>query len=213
MAKEGADVKCEPFVIGALQNNCYLVADEVSGRAAVIDPGLECEPVLEAIRAARLTLECVVLTHAHFDHVSGSDLFPGIPIVMHPDDVPLLQKVPETARFFGYTVAAPPAPSRLVREGDRIRVGGVSLEVLETPGHTPGGISLLADEVVFVGDTLFAGSIGRTDLSGGSYETLLRSISTKLLELPDTTVVYPGHGPSTTIGEERRDNPFLRSGA
>lgn len=206
-------MKLESFVVGALQNNCYLVADEVSGRAAVIDPGLESEPVLEAVRAAGLTLEYVILTHAHFDHVSGCELFAGVPIVMHPDDLPLLQKVPETARFFGYTVAPPPMPARLVREGETIEVGNVRLRVLDTPGHTPGGISLAAAEAVFVGDTLFAGSIGRTDLAGGSYETLLRSIRGKLLGLPDATAVYPGHGPATTIGEERRDNPFLRQEA
>ncbi len=206
-------MKIESFVVGALQNNCYLVGDEVSGRGVVIDPGLESESVQEAVRAAGLTLEYIILTHAHFDHVSGCELFAGIPILMHPDDLPLLQKVPETARFFGYTVAPPPMPARLVREGDTIEVGKASLRVLETPGHTPGGISLAADEAVFVGDTLFAGSIGRTDLAGGSYETLLQSIQTKLLGLPDSTVVYPGHGPATTIGEERRDNPFLRRGA
>jgi glyoxylase-like metal-dependent hydrolase (beta-lactamase superfamily II) len=203
-------VKIETFVVGVLQNNCYLIADEVSGRTAAIDPGLESEPLREAVGAAGLDLACLILTHAHFDHVAGCGLFPGVPIVMHPDDLPLLQRAPETARLFGYTIEAPPAPTRLVREGDSIALGGVRLQVLETPGHTPGGISLVAGDAVFVGDTLFAGSIGRTDLAGGSYETLLRSIRAKLLPLPDATVVYPGHGPATTIGQERRDNPFLR---
>jgi glyoxylase-like metal-dependent hydrolase (beta-lactamase superfamily II) len=206
-------VKIETFVVGALQNNCYLIADKVSGRAAIVDPGLESEPVLEAVRAAGLELDSIILTHAHFDHVAGCGLFPGVPIIMHPDDLSLVERAPETARLFGYAVEPPPPPSRLVREGDRIAVGGVQIQVLETPGHTPGGISLLAGEGVFVGDTLFAGSIGRTDLAGGSYETLLRSIRAKLLPLPDSTAVYPGHGPATTIGEERRDNPFLRRGA
>jgi glyoxylase-like metal-dependent hydrolase (beta-lactamase superfamily II) len=120
--------------------------------------------------------------------------------------------VPDTARFFGFKAPIPPQPDRLVREGDVIPVGSLSLRVLETPGHTPGGISLYLDSAVFVGDTLFAGSVGRTDLTGGSLEVLLRSIGTKLLTLPDRTVVYPGHGPATSVGVERRDNPFLRAG-
>jgi len=209
-------VSIQTFVVGPLQNNCYLLTDESSGRAAVIDPGLQCEPVLEAVRAGGLHLECVILTHAHFDHVCGIGLFTAAgasEVLLHPDDLPLLGTAPETARFFGYAIPAPPNPSRLVREGDRIRVGGATLAVLETPGHTPGGISLLIGESVFVGDTLFAGSVGRTDLAGGSSATLIRSIRTKLLGLPDGTVVYPGHGPATTIGAERRDNPFLQEGS
>jgi len=208
-------VTIQTFVVGPLQNNCYLLADEASGRAAVIDPGLQCEPVLEAVRAGGLRLECVILTHAHFDHVCGIGLFSAagaVEVLLHPDDLPLLGTAPETARFFGYAIPAPPNPSRLVREGDRIRVGGATLTVLETPGHTPGGISLLVGESVFVGDTLFAGSVGRTDLKGGSSATLIRSIRTKLLGLPDGTAVYPGHGPATSIGAERRDNPFLQEG-
>jgi glyoxylase-like metal-dependent hydrolase (beta-lactamase superfamily II) len=199
-------------MIGPLQNNCYLVVDETSRRAAVIDPGLESEPVLEKVRGADLTVDWVILTHAHFDHVCGSGLFTrsGVPSLLHPADLSLLAKAPETARFFGFSVAAPPTPSRLVREGETVTVGGLSLAVLETPGHTPGGISLLGEGAVFVGDTLFAGSVGRTDLAGGSHETLLDSIREKLMTLPDATVVYPGHGPATTIRAERRDNPFLQ---
>lgn len=206
-------MEVQTFVIGPLQNNCYLVVDEASGRAAVIDPGLESEPVLEAVRGGNLALDWVILTHAHFDHVCGCGLFTrsGVPSLLHPADLPLLAEAPKTARFFGFSVAAPPTPSRLVREGETIAVGGLSLAVLETPGHTPGGISLLGDGAVFVGDTLFAGSVGRTDLAGGSHETLLGSIRDKLMPLPDATVVYPGHGPATSIGAERRDNPFLQT--
>lgn len=204
------------FVIGPLQSNCYLVVDETSDRAAVIDPGMESGEVLETVRRRRLRLESVIITHGHFDHVFSGALFKaetGAGIVMHPDDLPLLAEVPETARFFGVKAALPPQPDRLVREGDTIAVGGLALRVLETPGHTPGSISLCLDDAVFVGDALFAGSVGRTDLRGGSLDALLRSIHGKLLTLPDRTVVYAGHGPATSIGVERRDNPFLQGGS
>jgi glyoxylase-like metal-dependent hydrolase (beta-lactamase superfamily II) len=202
------------FVVGPLQSNSYLVVDEGSRRAAVIDPGMESETVLDAVRRDALQLDTVIITHGHFDHVFSSALFKaetGAQVVMHPDDLPLLEEVPETARFFGFKAPVQPKPDKLVREGDVISVGSLALRVLETPGHTPGGISLHLDNAVFVGDTLFAGSVGRTDLTGGSLEVLLHSIGSKLLTLPDRTVVYPGHGPATSIGAERRDNPFLQS--
>ena len=132
-------------MIGPLQSNCYLLADEASGQAAVIDPGMESGEVLEAVRRQRLRLGSVIVTHGHFDHVFSSALFKaetGAGIVMHPDDLPLLAEVPETARFFGVKARLPPQPDRLVREGDTIAVGGLSVRVLETPGHTPGSISL-----------------------------------------------------------------------
>jgi glyoxylase-like metal-dependent hydrolase (beta-lactamase superfamily II) len=206
-------VTIQTHVIGPLQNNTYVVVDDRSQRAAVIDPGMESEPVLEAIRSGGLTLEAVILTHGHFDHVFGTQLFraaTAASVVMHAADLPLLDDVAETARYFGFSPPTVPRPDRLVRDGEEIRVGGLALRVLETPGHTPGGISLLLDDAVFVGDALFAGSVGRTDLAGGSLEVLLRSILDRLLALPDHTGVYPGHGPATTIGVERRDNPFLQ---
>lgn len=204
----------QTFVVGPLQSNSYLVVDERSRQAAVIDPGMESESVLEAVRREGLRVESVIITHGHFDHVFSSAAFKaetGAQVIMHPDDVPLLLEMPETARFFGFKAPPPPQPDRLVREGDVIKVGELALRVLETPGHTPGGISLCLDNAVFVGDTLFAGSVGRTDLRGGSLDALLRSIRTRLLTLPDWTVVYPGHGPATSIGAERRDNPFLQA--
>ncbi len=204
----------QTFVVGPLQSNSYLVVDERSRQAAVIDPGMESESVLEAVHDEGLRVESVIITHGHFDHVFSSAAFKaetGAQVIMHPDDVPLLLEMPETARLFGFKAPAPPQPDRLVREGDVIKVGELALSVLETPGHTPGGISLCLDNAVFVGDTLFAGSVGRTDLRGGSLDALLRSIRTKLLTLPDWTVVYPGHGAATSIGAERRDNPFLQA--
>ena len=204
----------QTFVVGPLQSNSYLVVDERSRQAAVIDPGMESESVLEAVRHEGLRVESVIITHGHFDHVFSSAAFKaetGAQVIMHPDDVPLLLEMPETARLFGFKAPPPPQPDRLVREGDVIKVGELALRVLETPGHTPGGISLCLDNAVFVGDTLFAGSVGRTDLRGGSLDALLRSIRTRLLTLPDWTVVYPGHGAATSIGAERRDNPFLQA--
>lgn len=212
---EWEPVRVKTFVVGPLQSNSYLVVDERARRAALIDPGMESERMLEVLRAEQLSLDFLVLTHGHFDHLYANEFFKaatGAQLVMHPEDVPLLAEVPESARLFGFTAPVPPQPDRLVREGDVIPVGDLSLAVLETPGHTPGGISLRAEGAVFVGDTLFAGSVGRTDLAGGSLEVLLRSIRTKLLTLPDQTVVYSGHGPVTTIGVERGANPFLRGG-
>ena len=204
------------FVVGPLQSNSYLVVDEETQRAAVIDPGMESEPVLDAVRRQGLQVDAVILTHGHFDHVFSSQLFKsatGAQVLMHAADLPLLRDMPETARLFGFKAEVPPEPDRLVRDGDRIQIGGLTFTVLETPGHTPGSISLMLDDVVFVGDALFAGSVGRTDLQGGSLDTLLRSIHGKLLTLPDRTVVYSGHGPATSIGVERRSNPFLRAEA
>jgi glyoxylase-like metal-dependent hydrolase (beta-lactamase superfamily II) len=208
-------VAIQTFVVGPLQSNSYLVVDERSRLAAVIDPGMESESVLEAVRHEGLRVESVIITHGHFDHIFSSAALKaetGAQVIMHPDDVPLLLEMPETARLFGFKAPPPPPqPDRLVREGDVIKVGELALRVLETPGHTPGGISLCLDNAVFVGDTLFAGSVGRTDLRGGSLDALLRSIRTRLLTLPDWTVVYPGHGAATSIGAERRDNPFLQA--
>ncbi len=208
-------VEIATFVVGPLQSNSYLAIDEPSRRAVVIDPGMESEAVLDTVRRRQLSVESIIITHGHFDHVFSGALFKtqtGAEVVMHPNDLPLLAEVPQTARFFGINAPRPPDPDRLVREGDTVAVGGLSLRVLETPGHTPGSISLCLDDAVFVGDTLFAGSVGRTDLAGGSLEVLLNSIRTKLLTLPDRTMVYAGHGPATSIGAERRDNPFLQAG-
>jgi hydroxyacylglutathione hydrolase len=215
LASEETAVEITTFVVGPLQSNSYLVADPASRLAAVIDPGMESDIVLDAVRRQGLRVETVIITHGHFDHVFSSARFKaetGAEVVMHPDDLALLAEVPETARFFGIKAPVPPDPDRLVREGDAVAVGGLTLQVLETPGHTPGSISLRLDDAVFVGDTLFAGSVGRTDLTGGSLDVLLKSIRGKLLSLPDRTVVYAGHGPATSIGVERRDNPFLQNG-
>lgn len=201
------------FTIGPLETNAYLVVDEGTRQALLIDPGLESEGIYDFILQERLELSAIVNTHGHFDHVCGSAFFKaktGKPVLLHRDDVAMMSQAAEQALSYGFQVPTPPAPDRLLAEGDEVVVGGSRFQVLHTPGHTPGGICLYYEEgVVFVGDTLFAGSIGRTDTPGGSAEVLLSSIRNKLLSLPDETAVYPGHGPPTTIGEERVHNPFL----
>jgi len=211
-------MKIHSFTIGPLETNAYLVVDEGSRQALLIDPGLGSEGIADVIRDERLELAAIINTHGHFDHVCGNAFFKaktGAPVLIHGDDAVMMRQAAEQALAFGFQVTTPPPPDRLLSEGDEVVVGENRLRVLHTPGHTPGGICLYGHGVVFVGDALFAGSIGRTDLPGGSTEVLLASIRRKLLALPDETVVYPGHGPATTIGEERHHNPFLtgRGGA
>jgi glyoxylase-like metal-dependent hydrolase (beta-lactamase superfamily II) len=205
-------VKVHAFTLGPLQSNSYLLADEVTREGLLFDPGMESEPVAEALARERLTLTAIINTHGHFDHVFGNAYFKaktGAPLLMHRADLDLVKRLEEQSLYFGFRATPSPLPDRFLEEGDEVRVGGIRLRVLHTPGHSPGGICLVTDGTAFVGDTLSAGSIGRTDLPGGSAETLLTSIREKLLTLPDDTVIYPGHGPATTIGHERRHNPFL----
>ena len=205
-------MKVHAFLVGPLQTNSYLLADEATREAALLDPGMESEPVAEVLARERLTLTSIINTHGHFDHVFGNAYFKaktGAPLLMHRADLELVKSLEEQSLYFGFRATPSPLPDRFLEEGDQVRVGGIQLAVLHTPGHSPGGICLVTGRTAFVGDTLFAGSIGRTDLPGGSAETLLTSIREKLLTLPDETVVYPGHGPATTIGHERRHNPFL----
>jgi len=205
-------VKVHAFTLGPIQSNAYLLADEATRETALFDPGMESEPVAEVLVRERLTLTAILNTHGHFDHVFGNAYFKaktGAPLLMHRADLDLVKRLEEQSMYFGFRATPSPPPDRFLEEGDLVQVGGIRLRVLHTPGHSPGGICLVTEGTAFVGDTLFAGSIGRTDLPGGSAETLLASIREKLMTLPDDTVVYPGHGPATTIGHERRHNPFL----
>jgi glyoxylase-like metal-dependent hydrolase (beta-lactamase superfamily II) len=199
------------LTVGPLMSNCFIVGCQKTKIAAVIDPGDETERILLALSRSSLTLKNIINTHGHFDHVSGNKKLKdatGAEILIHPLDAPMLRHISASAAYFGLSSDDSPAPDRTVNEGDTIAFGEVILEVIHTPGHTPGGISLSTDSVVFVGDTLFAGSIGRTDLPGGDYDTLISSIRKKLFQLPDTVRVLCGHGPETTIGIEKRTNPF-----
>ena len=207
----------EILPVGWLQCNCSIVGDAKTREAVVIDPGDDAEQVLAVLRRHNLTTKYIVVTHAHIDHVGGLERLKeatGAPILMHPDDHWLYQNVAMQAAMIGLPAPRVPDVDQQLKAGDELRWGKeLRAHVLHTPGHTPGSLSLYLpepDKRLFAGDTLFAGSIGRTDLWGGSYEAILRSIHTHLLALDDATRVYPGHGPATTIGAERERNPFLQ---
>jgi len=206
----------ESIPVGMLRCNCYILGDPETGEAVVIDPGDDIERVQEVLRQHQLRPKYIVATHAHIDHVGGIEKLArssGAAVMMHPEDVPLYQNLALQAAWLGMRPPKTMEIDQLLREGDRLRWGALELEVLHTPGHSPGSLSLLAPGEgprLFSGDTLFQRSIGRTDLWGGSCREILRSIGAKLLTLPDPTPVFPGHGPATTIGEERSLNPFLK---
>ena len=205
------------FTFGMYLTNCYVVGCEETKEAIVIDPGFdrdrEAEEVLKFIEQNGLRVKYIINTHGHADHTAGNGIIKkvtGALILIHENDAIMLTTVAKTlSRIFGLRVTSPPA-DRTLHDGDVIQVGRIKLVVLHTPGHSKGGISLLGDKVVFTGDTLFAGSIGRTDFPGASFEEIMRSIKTKLVTLPDRFKAYPGHGPPTTIGDEKKHNPFLQ---
>ncbi len=197
---------------GQFLENCYLLADAERREAVLIDPGEDAGLFLSALRRSGCTLTGIWLTHAHVDHIMGVAAVKratGAAVHLHPLDRPLYDALPDQGAWMGLRLEAPPPPDAELAEGDELAVGRFRFAVRHTPGHSPGSVSLLGDGIVFGGDVLFAGSVGRTDLPGGDTATLLHSIRSTLLPLPDDTVVYSGHGPETTIGAERRTNPFL----
>ena len=201
---------------GQFVQNCYLVVDERAGECAVVDPGEEAGLILHKLAATGAKPVAIWLTHAHLDHVLGVPRVAaetGVPVWLHPADRPLYDAVPEQATWFGLQTPALPPPDRTFAHGDTMRVGDLTFQVRHTPGHSPGSVCLVGPGVVLGGDVLFAGSIGRTDLPGGDFETLIASIERELLSLPEATIVYTGHGPETTVGHERRSNPFLTGAA
>jgi len=208
-------VKIVQIPNGTFAENCYLAIDEQAAQpeCVIVDPGEEAGLILHKVRESGAKPVGIWLTHAHIDHVVGVPTVAretGAPVWLHPADRPLYDAVPDQAAWFGLTLPGRlPAPDREMVPGAELTVGTLRFTVRHAPGHSPGSVCLVGPGVVFSGDVLFAGSIGRTDLPGGDFETLIASIERELLPLSDDTIVYSGHGPETTIGRERRGNPFL----
>lgn len=205
----------ETFPVGMLQCNCTILGDETTSEAMVIDPGGNIPQIVARLEKHKLRLKQIVVTHAHIDHVGGALKLKqqtGAPIFLNQNDLPLLEMMDTQAGWFGLSTPEVAPPDASAEDHLVVGLGKYQAEVLHTPGHTPGSICLhfAPLNLLVAGDTLFAGSIGRTDLPGGDYRAILRSIHNRLLPLPDETQVIPGHGPVTTIGEERASNPFLR---
>jgi len=206
------------FPTGPIQANCTLLGDEAAAKLVVIDPGEEGRLIAEKVRASGLEPVAILHTHGHLDHAGGTAelarQFPGVPVGLHREDLPLYRSLARQGAMFGLNVEEPPDPDLWLEHGQRIPVGGLELEVRHAPGHSPGSVVFVVhgspDPLVVVGDVLFAGSIGRTDLWGGDFDLLARSIREQLYTLPGGTTVITGHGPSTTVEHERRTNPFVR---
>jgi glyoxylase-like metal-dependent hydrolase (beta-lactamase superfamily II) len=204
----------EILTVGPLQCNCSILGDEASGEAIVVDPGDEIQRILDVLARHKLTLKQILVTHAHIDHIAGAarlKALTGAPILYNASDLPLVKMMDVQAGWIGTATPDVRPPDDTLDDGKLIAIAGLSGSILHTPGHTQGSVCLYlpAQQLLLAGDTLFAGSVGRSDLPGGNGAELIRSIHNKLLPLPDSTVVIPGHGPNTTIGEERQSNPFL----
>ena len=201
----------ETIPVGPLQGNTYIVGDEETRQAVVIDPGDEGDRILEVVKSNNLKINEIICTHAHFDHVGAAGDIKketGAKIIMHKEDLETYSLAKDQAAFWGFQVDDLPQPDGYVGEGDEIKVGNLSFKVMHTPGHSKGGICLYGKGIVFTGDTIFKGSIGRTDFPGGSIEELKSSFR-RIIELPDDTRVLSGHGPETTIGYEKQTNFFM----
>jgi hydroxyacylglutathione hydrolase len=207
----------EMLTVGPFQENCYVIGDESSGAGAVIDPGDEAVRIALLVEQTGLQVEQIVITHAHIDHVGAVAALVdeySCPVLMHAEAEPMLEQLPTQTMMMGLRFGKVPKVDRYVEDNEVLTVGGLELRSLYTPGHAPGHLAFYVEGegMVLSGDALFAGSVGRVDLPGGSMEVLMRSIEQRLLTLPDETRVYPGHGPPTTIGEEKMNNPFVRGG-
>jgi glyoxylase-like metal-dependent hydrolase (beta-lactamase superfamily II) len=207
-----SDLEVVSLPNGQFAENCYLVADRGTREAVIIDPGEEPAMFLAELDTRAWSLRAIWLTHAHIDHIMGVGVVhaaTGAPIYLHPFDRPIYDALPQYGTWVGMQLEKPPAPHRELGPGQVLKVGGFEFTVRFTPGHSPGSVSFVGDGMVFGGDVLFNGSVGRTDLPGGDAATLMASIQSELLSLPDSMVVHSGHGPDTTIGVERLTNPFL----
>lgn len=205
----------EHFPVGPLQCNCVVIGDEQTKQAIVVDPGDDVQRIFDILKRHSLTVSAIIATHAHIDHVgalAALKQLTGAPAMIHEGDAALYEQLAQQAQWLGVPAPSTTSIDRFLKENEHLQCGARTLEVLHTPGHSPGSLSFVLDEpspVVLSGDTLFAGSIGRTDLWGGSFPQIIESIRCKLLTFPNDVVVVPGHGPRTTIGAERATNPFL----
>ncbi len=204
----------EGFPVGPIQANCYIVGDEATQKGVIIDPGDEADRILSRVRQNDLEIEVIFNTHGHFDHVGANKKVKeatGAKIAIHPDDAHYLGKISQSAAVWGMFAEDSPPPDMLLEDGQVLEVGGLKFQVFHTPGHSPGSVSLyLPDaDLVFTGDLIFAGSIGRTDFPGGDYATLIRSVREKIFPLADDVRILSGHGPVTTVGNEKLHNPFF----
>ena len=207
-----SDLEVVSLLNGQFAQNCYLVADRGTREAVIIDPGEDSVMFLGELDARGWTLRDIWLTHAHIDHIMGVGAVQaatGAPIHLHPLDREIYDALPQYGAWVGQQLQQPPPPDRELQPGQTLRVGGFEFTVRFTPGHSPGSVSFLGAGLIFGGDVLFSGSVGRTDLPGGDAATLMASIQSEFLSLPDSTIVHSGHGPDTTIGVERHTNPFL----
>ncbi len=203
----------ERIVVTAFSANCYLVGCSMTKKAIVIDPGGDVYRIMPLINKHKLTVKAIVSTHAHIDHAGGVEELKGIlkvPYLLHRAEVALLGQLPEIGAYFDIDVGGIPQVDDYLSHDDILEAGTLRFKVIETPGHSPCGICLRSRKMVFVGDTIFKGSIGRTDLFGGDYDILINSIKTRLMTLPDDVVIYSGHGEPTTIKHEKQHNPFCR---
>ena len=212
--KDGGTMIFETLAVGPLGTNCFILGCEKTKEGVVVDPGADAERVLAAVHRHGLKVKYVINTHGHFDHVGGNKRIveaTGAELLIHGNDAPMLGRVTDVAAMYGVAAENSPAPHRHLEDGMSLGFGSHTIQVLHTPGHTPGGCCLyLAGEgLVITGDTLFAEGVGRTDFPGSSHEALIKGIKTKLFVLPDTTRAWPGHGPATTIGHEKRHNPYI----
>ena len=206
-------LQVERLVVGPLESNCYIAWDNNAKQGVIIDPGEDAQIILRKVKELGIGIKYILATHGHFDHVgavAGLKKELKAEFLAHKDDFFFIEEGENAARRWGFIIEQPPKPDRFIEDGDTIEVGNYELEVLHTPGHSPGGVSFLHNRMVFGGDTLFQSSIGRTDFRKGSFEELEKSIKTRLYTLPDDTIVYTGHGPTTTIGEEKRYNLFVK---